>query len=65
MRVENAGAFLMSNNVTTTSGTRHVDIRTKFAKEFQEDGKIKIICVRLEKNDSAIMTNFFNVIASL
>ena len=56
VRVDNVGAIFMSNNVTTTSGTRHVDIRTKFVKEYQVDGKIKIIFVRSEENDSDIMT---------
>jgi hypothetical protein len=56
VRVDNVGANFMSNNVTTTSGTRHVDIRTKFVKEYQVDGKIKIIFVRSEENDSDIMT---------
>ena len=32
--VDNVGAIFMSNNVTTTSGTRHVDIRTKFVKKY-------------------------------
>ena len=52
VHVDNIGDIFMSNNVTTTSGTRHVDIRTKFVKEYQVDGKIKIIFVRSEENDS-------------
>ena len=56
VRMENVGAISMSNNVTTTSGTKHVDIRTKFLKDYQENGKIKTIFVRMEENDSDIMT---------
>ena len=54
--VGNVAAIFMPTNVTTTSGTRHVDTRTKFVKEYQEDGKIKIIFVRSEEDDSDIMT---------
>ena len=46
----------MSQNVTTTSNTKHVDIRTRFVFEYQEEGVIKIVFVRLEDNDSDIMT---------
>ena len=46
----------MSNNVTTISGTRHMDIRTKFVTEDQEDGEIKIIFVMSKENDSDMMT---------
>ena len=43
VHVDNVGAIFMSYNVTTISGTRHVDIRTKFVEEYQEDGEIKIV----------------------
>ena len=56
VRVDNIGAIFMSQNVTTTSNTKHVDIRTKFVFEYQEDGVIKIVFVRSEDNDSDIMT---------
>ena len=46
----------MSNNIATTSGIRHVDTMTKFVNEYQEDGKIKIMFVRSEENDSDIIT---------
>ena len=39
--VDNVGAIFMSNSITTTPGTKHVDIRTKYVKEYQEDGKIR------------------------
>ena len=40
--VDNVGAIWLSNNRTTSSRTMHIDIRTSFVKEYQEDGKIII-----------------------
>ena len=56
VRVDNIGAIFMSQNVTTTSNTKHVDIRTKFVIKYQEDKVIKIVFVKSEDNDSDIMT---------
>jgi hypothetical protein len=50
--VDNVGAIFMSENVTATSRTRHVDARYHFVREFVEDGYIKIIFVRSENNKS-------------
>jgi hypothetical protein len=50
--VDNVGAIFMSENVTATSRTRHVDARHHFVREFVEDGYIKIIFVRSEDNKS-------------
>ena len=55
-RVDNTAAIYMSQNITTTTRTKHIDVRTKFVKEFCEDGIIKIIFVRSEDNDSDILT---------
>ena len=57
--VDNVGEISMPNNVTTTSGTRNIDIRTKFVNEYEEDGKIKIMLVLSEGNDSDITTKKF------
>ena len=46
VRVDNVAAIRISENVTTTSRTNHIDIRTKFIHEYAEDGTIKIIFVR-------------------
>ena len=56
VRVDNLGAVFMSTNVTTSTRTKHVDIRSKFVREYVQDGTIKIIFVRSEENDSDIMT---------
>ena len=63
VRVDNVGAIFLSENITTSNNTKHVDIRSKFVTEFRENGVIKIIFVRSENNDSDIMTK--NLGASL
>ena len=42
VHVDNVGATWLSNNRTTSDRTKHIDIRTSFVKENQEDGKIII-----------------------
>lgn len=56
VRVDNIGAIFMTQNVTTISRTKHVDVRGKYVREYAEDGVIKIVFVRSEDNDSDIMT---------
>ena len=61
--VDNVGAIWLSNNRTTSDGTKHIDIRTSFVKEYQEDGKIIIRFVKSEDNEADIFTkNTTNVI---
>jgi hypothetical protein len=50
VRVDNVGAIFMSENASTSSRTRHVDIRYHFVREYVEDGFIRIIFVRSEEN---------------
>ena len=52
IRVDNIGAIFMSNNVTVSPRTKHVDVRYHFVREFVYDGFIKIIFVRSEENDA-------------
>ena len=59
VRVDNTGAIFMGSNVTTTSRTKHVDIRTKYVREYIEASILKIIFVRSEDNTSDIMTKNF------
>ena len=48
---------------TTSDRTKHIDIRTSFVKEYQEDGKIIIKFVKSEDNEVDIFTkNTTNVI---
>jgi hypothetical protein len=56
VRVDNVGAIYMSQNITTSNNTKHVDIRSKWVKEYCENGTVKIVFVRSENNDSDIMT---------
>ena len=61
--VDNVGAIWLSNIRTTSDRTKHIDIRTSFVKEYQEDGKIIIMFVKSEDNEADIFTkNTTNVI---
>ena len=61
--VDNVGAIWLSNHRTTSDRTKHIDIRTSFIKEYQEDGKIIIKFVKSEENKADIFTkNTTNVI---
>ena len=46
----------MSENVTTSQRTKHVDIRYNYVHEFIQDGFIKIIFVKSEDNKADIFT---------
>ena len=56
VHVDNVGAIWLSNNKTTSDRTKHIDIRTSFVKEYQEDGKIIIKFVKSEENEADIFT---------
>ena len=61
--VGNVGAIWMSNNRTTSDKTKHIDIRTSYVKEYQEEGKIIIKFVKSEDSEAHIFTkNTTNVI---
>ena len=46
VHVDNVGATWLSNNRNTGDWTNHIDIRSAFVKEYQEDGKIIIKFVK-------------------
>ena len=56
VRVDSVAAIRMSENVTATTRTKHIDIRVKFVREYVEDELIKIIFVRSEANACDILT---------
>ena len=56
VHVDNVGAIWLSNNRNTGDRTKHIDIRTAFVKEYQEDGKIIIKFVKSEDNEADIFT---------
>ena len=55
-RVDNAVAIFMVSNITTTSYTKHVDIRYKYVNEYVEDVIVKIVFIQLNENDSNLLT---------
>ena len=55
-RVDNVTAIRMSENITATTRTKHIDIRMKFVHEYVEYGLINIIFARSKGNDSDILT---------
>ena len=57
VNVDNLGTILMSENVSVSTRTKHVDIRYRFVQEFVLDGFLKIIFVRTKMNDADIFTN--------
>ena len=56
VHVENVGATWLSNSRNTGDRTKHIDIRTAFVKEYQDDGKIIIKFVKSEDNEADIFT---------
>jgi hypothetical protein len=50
VRVDNVGAIFMSENITATNRTRHIDVRYHFIREIIEDGVVKIQFVRTAEN---------------
>ena len=56
VRVDNVGAIFMSENVTTSNMTNHVDTRYRFVNEFMEDGFIEISFVKTKNNVADIFT---------
>jgi hypothetical protein len=60
VKTDDIGAIFMSKNGSTGFRTRHVDTRYHFAREFIEDGFIKIEFVRSVENDSDLFTKNVN-----
>ena len=54
--VDNIGAIFMSENITATNRTRHIDTRTHFVYEHIEDGLIIVRFVKTEDNRADIFT---------
>ena len=56
VHVDNVGAIWLSNNRNTGDRTKHIDIRSAFVKEYQEDGKIIIKYLKSVDNEADIFT---------
>ena len=54
--VDNLGAIYMANNATTSSRTKHVDIRYHYTKNLIDDDIVKIVFVKSADNKSDIYT---------
>ena len=61
VRVDNVGAIHLSNNLSTSQRTKHIDVRYHFIREFVEDGFIKIFFVWTIENDADIFTKNWSV----
>ena len=46
----------MSENISTTNRTKHVDVLYHFVRKFIEDGFVKIVFVRSKENAADIFT---------
>ena len=63
VHVDNVGAIWLSKNRNTGDRTKHINIRTSFVKEYQEDGKIIIKFEKSEDNEADIfIKNTSNII---
>ena len=60
VHVDNVGTIFMSENVTATARTRHVDARYHFVREYVKDGYIKIQFVKTANNQSDGFTKNVN-----
>ena len=59
--VDNVGAIFMSENVTSSTRTRHMDTRWWFVTNWQEEGLVKVQFVRTANNISDVGTKNVNV----
>ena len=56
VNVDNIGAVFMWKNNSTSSQSKHIDVRMKYVNEYAEDGMLKIVFVKTEENDADILT---------
>ena len=54
VHVDKVGTIWLSNNRNAGDRTKHIDIRTAFVKDYQEDVKIIIKFVKSEDNEADI-----------
>ena len=50
----------MANNWSTTTRTKHIDVRHHFVRELIEDGTVEVIFVRTDKNHADLLSNILN-----
>ena len=56
VRVDNLGAIFMSDNISVSQRTKHVDARYQFVQQFSLEGFIKVIFVKTDENDADLFT---------
>ena len=56
LHVDNVGAIFLSQNITTSQRTRHIDTRYHYVRNLQQDGIVEVIFVRTDKNDADLYT---------
>ena len=56
VHMDNVGTIWLSNKRNAGDRTEHIDIRTAFVKDYQEDVKIIIKFVKSEDNEADIFT---------
>ena len=56
VQVDNIGAIFMSENLTSSARTRHMDTRYHFVNDYQSDGLIKLMFVPSAQNISDLAT---------
>jgi hypothetical protein len=56
VKVDNIGAIIMTENVSATSHTKHIDTRYHFVREFVEDDMINIVLVKTQDNKADMFT---------
>ena len=56
VRVDNLGAIFMSDNISVSQRTKHVDVRYRFVQQFSLEGFIKVVFVKTEDNDADLFT---------
>ena len=47
VRVENVGTIFIASTITTTSCTKHVDIKYKYVNKYIQDGVVKMFLLSL------------------
>ena len=60
VRIDNVGAIFMSENVTSSGRTRHVDTRWWFVNQLQDEGLVKVSFARTNDNVSDVGTKNVN-----
>ena len=50
VHVDNVGAIFLSNNISVSQQTKHIDVCHNFIHDYVEDGTVKIKIFRSEEN---------------